>query len=72
MVLIRERHNKIVGRIQKATRFGQVRVDQQIPGLNESCRPDIVISDGNNITVIDVTCPFENGESARQLLTMRK
>ena len=64
MVLICERHNKIVGRIRKATRFGQVRVDQQIPGLNESCRPDIVISDGNNVTVIDVTCPFENGESA--------
>ena len=39
-------------------------MDQQVPGLNEPCRPDLVITDGNVVTVIDVTCPFENGESA--------
>ena len=66
MVLICEHHNKIVGRLRKATRFGQVRIDQQIPGLNEACHPDIVIFDGNNVTVIDVTCwPW-------QLLILRK
>ena len=64
MVPIRERHNKIVERLRKAVRYGHVRVDQQVPGLNEPCRPDLVITDGNVVTVIDVTCPFENGESA--------
>jgi hypothetical protein len=41
-----------------------VRVDQQVPGFNDDCRPDLVISRGNDVTVIDVTCPFENGDSA--------
>jgi hypothetical protein len=64
MLLIRERHNKIVERLRKASRYGQVRVDQQVPGFNDECRPDLVISRGNDATVIDVTCPFENGDSA--------
>lgn len=62
-VQIRDRHNKIVERLRKAIRLGQVRVDQQVPDMNGECRPDLVINRGNEVTVIDVTCPFENGES---------
>mgnify|MGYP002804385662 CR=1 FL=1 len=62
--MIRNPHDKIVERLKKANQYGQVRVDQQIPGLNDECRPDLAISNDNEITVIDVTCPFENGDSA--------
>jgi hypothetical protein len=64
VLLICERHNKIVKRLRKASWCGQVRVDQQVPGFNDDCRPNLVISRGSDITVINVTCPFENGDSA--------
>ena len=64
MVKIRERHDAIVERLNKAVRFGMVRVDQQIPGIQDECRPDIVISNGNEVTIIDVTCPFDNDDDA--------
>ena len=64
MTLIRNRHDKIVERLRKAHRFGNLRIDHQIPGLNDACRPDLVITNENEVTVIDVTCPFENDESA--------
>jgi hypothetical protein len=35
----------------------------KFPVTNDECRPDLVISRGNDVTVIDVTCPFENGDS---------
>jgi hypothetical protein len=72
MVPIRVRHNNILGRLTKAVRFGSVRVDQQVPGTNDECRPDLVIEDGNDVTVIDVTCPFENGKDALMEAETRK
>ncbi|XP_046856060.1 uncharacterized protein LOC124449154 [Xenia sp. Carnegie-2017] len=64
MVNIRKRHDQIVDRLVNATRSGTIKVDQQVDGIEDECRPDIVIEDGNNVTIIDVTCPFENGTDA--------
>lgn len=64
MVQIRDRHNQIVNRLANAVRYGQIRIDQQIPGIDDLCRPDLVIENNNEITIIDVTCPFENGDDA--------
>lgn len=64
MIMIQEHHNNIVEKIRKAVQFGQVNVDQQIAGLNDECRLDIVITNGRYVSVIDVTCPFENSKSA--------
>lgn len=64
MTKIRDRHNQIVNCLAKAVRFVQVRIDQQIPGIDDQCRPDLVIENSNVITIIDVTCPFENGDDA--------
>ena len=72
MVLIRERHKIIVERIRKAIRYGSVRIDQQIPGLQDECRPDIVISKDKEVTIIDVTCPFDNGEDALSTADLNK
>ena len=64
MVQIRERHNAIVDRLQKAVRYGNTRIDQQIPGIDSECRPDIVIEENDQVSIIDITCPFDNGEDA--------
>ena len=64
MVQIRERHNNVLNRLTKAVRFGFVRVDQQVPGTSDQSRPDLVIEENNDVTVIDVTCPFDNGPTA--------
>ena len=72
MVKIRERHDLIVNRLAKSIRYGNVRLDQQVVGLNDSCRPDILIENGNEITVIDITVPFENDSGALQCAEDRK
>ena len=64
MVQIRKRHDSIIDRLKKGIRAGNVRIDQQVPGIDSECRPDILIDEGHTVTIIDVTCPFENGEDA--------
>jgi hypothetical protein len=64
LVDIRERHNAVLSRLSKAIRFGNVSIDKQIPDLDDECRPDIVIEENNEVSVIDVVCPFENGHDA--------
>lgn len=72
MIKIRERHNLIVDRLVKAIRFGAVRLDQQVIGMSDACRPDIVIEADDEVTVIDVTVPFENDVEALQTAEDRK
>jgi hypothetical protein len=72
LVDVRGRHNAILGRLTNAIRYGEVRVDHQIPELNDECRPDIVIMENNEVTVIDVVCPFENGDDALKSAEDRK
>ena len=61
MVQIREHHNAIVDCLHKAVRYGNTRIEQQIPGIDSEYRPDLVI-EGNDQVTIYVTCPFDNGE----------
>ena len=72
MVKIRETHNLIVNRLANSIRYGNVRLDQQVVRLDDACRPDIMIEDGNEVTVIDVTVPFENDSDALQCAEDRK
>ena len=72
MVKICERHNLIVDRLVKAIRFDDVRLDQQVVDMTDACRPDIVIEDGDEVTVSDVTVPFENDVEALQTAEDRK
>ena len=58
IVDIRERHNAVLSRLTNAIRFGNVSIDKQIPDLHDECRPDIVIEENNEVTVIDVVCPL--------------
>lgn len=64
MVDIRELHNKVVDRLTKTVRVGEVRADQQIPDFPDRSRPDIIITADDDFTIIDVTCPFENDQDA--------
>ena len=68
MVPITRRHNLVQNRIVSAVRHGQVFVDQHIPGdPNPRERPDITVIEGDKVTIIDVTCPFDNGPDALRL-----
>ena len=40
--------------------------------MNDACRPDVVIEDGDDVTVIDVTVPFENDVDALHTAGVRK
>ncbi|XP_028416671.1 uncharacterized protein T26G10.4-like [Dendronephthya gigantea] len=64
MVSIRARHNKIVHRISHAIRFGQVTTDHAIASAKSRLRPDIIVEEDNQVLIIDVTCPFDNGPTA--------
>ena len=69
---IRERHNAVLNRLAHSIRFGNVRIDQQVPDLNDECRPDIVIEENNEVTITDVVCPFDNGNEALKAAEDRK
>ena len=72
MVKIRARHDLIVSRLANSIRFGDVRLDQQVVRLDDACRPDILIENRSEVTVIDITLPFENGADALQAAEDRK
>ena len=64
MVLIRQRHDKVVERLTNTVRFGDITTDRCVAESGSRLRPDIVITEGNQVSVIDVCCPFENGAEA--------
>ena len=64
MVAIRQRHDRIVDRLTNAVRFGTITTDRQVAASNSRLRPDIVIEEGDRVTIIDVCCPFENDAEA--------
>ena len=72
MVLIRQRHNKIVNRLVKAVRFGEVITDRSVAESNLNLRPDIVVKEDNKVIIVDVCCPFENDPEALQEAETRK
>ena len=64
MQVITKRHNKIQDRLTSTIHRGTFTVDKPVPGAPGHNRPDIVVTDGNKVSIIDITCPFENGEEA--------
>ena len=69
---ITRRHNSILERLSKAIHRGSFTIDKVVPGAPGNNRPDVVITDGNKVTIIDVTCPFENGHEALSEAAQRK
>nr|XP_045589259.1 uncharacterized protein LOC123751200 [Procambarus clarkii] len=70
-----KRHNALVQRIVKAAegRFWKViTANQQIPGIDSNLRPDIVLEKNGEVLLVDVTCPFENGEASLDEARLRK
>ena len=56
MTLICDRHNKIVERIVKAVRFGEITTNQAVHESGLRLRLDIVVKDQKNVLIIDVRC----------------
>ena len=72
MPAITQRHDKIVDRLTNAVRSGTVTTNKTVADSQSTVRPDIVIEKDNAVTIIDVCCPFENGEEALEEATARK
>ena len=72
MPAITTRHNKIVDRLTNAVRSGSIATDKTVQDSGSTVRPDIVITNGNHVTIIDVCCPFENGPEALEEAVARK
>ena len=73
MVPIRRRHNLVQERLVKAIRHGEVYQDQHVPGdPNPRERPDITVVEGNKVTIVDITIPFDNGPEACQTAASAK
>lgn len=64
MVQIRDRHNSIVSRLTNAVRYGKITTDRTVAQSNLRLRPDIVVEEGGQVLLIDVTCPFDNDSNA--------
>lgn len=72
MVLMRQRHDKIIERLTNAVRFGEVTTDRSVAEANSRLRPNIVVQEGDTVSIIDVCCPFENGAEALLEAEQRK
>ena len=72
MPAITTRHNKIVDRLTNAIRSGSISTDKTVQDSGSPVRPDIVITDVNHVTIIDVCCPFENGPESLEEAVARK
>ena len=72
MVAITTRHDKVVDRLTAAIRSGSITTDQTVKDSGSTVRPDIVIEEPTKVTIIDVCCPFENGEEALDEAVARK
>ena len=72
MPAITERHNKIVECLTNAVRLGTVTTNKTVAESLSTVRPDIVIKKDNAVTIIDVCCPFENGEEVLEEATAGK
>ena len=49
MVLIRQRHDKVVQRLTNAVRFGDITTDRCVAESGSRLHPDIVITEGNQV-----------------------
>jgi hypothetical protein len=72
MTTITDRHDRILHRLVNAIQTGDVTVDQVVPGALGSNRHDIVVCRGNKVTIIDITCPFENDDTSLEMVSQRK
>ena len=61
------RHDAILARLERATRLSpgdDLRVNRRVPGLDSPLHPDLVVSRGVHVTLVDVTVAFENRPDA--------
>ncbi|CAB4020187.1 hypothetical protein B7P43_G14789 [Paramuricea clavata] len=72
MPSITKGHNSVLQRLTNAVNCGTYTVDEVVPGAPGINRPDLVITENNKVTIIDVMHPFENDDSALTSAALRK
>ncbi|XP_064464934.1 uncharacterized protein LOC135376255 [Ornithodoros turicata] len=58
------RHNDIVDRVRKASTAKFTIISENRPVGDTQLRPDIILARGEEAIIVDITCPFENRQSA--------
>ena len=71
MPTITKRHDSVLQQLTNAIHRGTYTVDKVVPGAPGNNQPNLVIMD-NKVTIVDVTCPFENDENALTSAARRK
>ena len=72
MTTITARHDRVLNRLTNAIQKGDITIDQTVPNAPGINRPDIVITEDNKVTIIDITCPSENDGNSMELAAQRK
>ncbi|XP_069176318.1 uncharacterized protein [Procambarus clarkii] len=72
--IIRNHHRGLRDeRLQDKPDQGKViTANQQIPSIDSNLWPDIVLEKNGEVLLVDVTCPFENGEASLDEARLRK
>ena len=55
------RHTALLTRLERATRVSpgdDLRVNRRVPGLDSALRPDLVVTRGDHVTLVNVTVAF--------------
>ncbi len=64
---MQQRHNALVSRVRKAAEgrnWEVLSANQRVPETADGGRPDLVLRKDREVIIVDITCPFENGEDA--------
>ena len=64
MPSITKRRDSVFQKLTNAIQRDTYTVDQVVPGAPHNNHPDLVITNNNKITIINITCPIENDDSA--------
>lgn len=74
---MQNRHNAILARLVRALpaedrTSDRTRVNRRVLGLASALRPDLTVTRGNRVVIVDVVVPFENGPQALQAAAEEK
>ena len=72
MVLIQRQHDKVAQHLTNTIRFGEITTGQTVQYSGSRPCPDMVVTEGDCVTIINVCCPFDNGTEALTDAEQRK
>ena len=73
---ITERHNTVLGRLTgalPAAARGSLSLGREMRSVaGQALKPDLVVDNGTDAVIVDVTCPFDGGPDALEVAAQAK